>query len=111
MAADMPVVSAYIHVDLSLSHILFRSNDPCLQAKEIQKTYDVLIAIMEEYQGFSFAKWCEQVAATSEDKLNQPLLQVRGGFNGWWAVQYFEVGFALQEGVWPMPGIQKRWTK
>jgi dynein heavy chain len=46
------------------------------QAKEIQKTYDALMAAMAEYQGKQVSAWCERVAATSDEKLNQPLLTV-----------------------------------
>ncbi|KAL6747291.1 flagellar outer dynein arm heavy chain beta [Haematococcus lacustris] len=44
------------------------------QAKEIQKTYDSLMAAMAEYQAKQVAAWCKRVAATSNEKLNQPLL-------------------------------------
>ena len=45
-------------------------------AKEIQASYDALMKEMAEYQGKAIAAWCEQVAATSDEKLNLPLLQV-----------------------------------
>lgn len=46
---------------------------------EVQKVYDALMTAMNEYQGKSFATWCEQVAATSDEKLNQSLLRVAAG--------------------------------
>lgn len=49
------------------------------QAKEIQRTYDNLMAAMAEYQGKQVSAWCERVAATSDEKLNQPLLQEMAG--------------------------------
>lgn len=49
------------------------------QAKEIQRIYDALMAAMTEYQGKQVAAWCDRVAATSEEKLNQPLLQQAAG--------------------------------
>eukprot|EP00955_Chlamydomonas_euryale_P098697 365162-Chlamydomonas_euryale.AAC.21 len=42
---------------------------------EIQRMYDCLMTEMNEYQGRSFTTWCDQVAATSDEKLNQPLLR------------------------------------
>ena len=60
-----------------IMHVL----SPCLQvlemdmAKEIMKTYDTLMAQMTEYQGKQVAAWCERVAATSDEKLNQALLK------------------------------------
>lgn len=44
------------------------------QAKEIQRTYDTLMAAMAEYQQKQVAAWCDRVAATSDGKLMQPLL-------------------------------------
>lgn len=45
-------------------------------AREIQRTYDNLWAEMLEYRKRAVDAWCEQVAATSDEKLNLPLLTV-----------------------------------
>ncbi len=52
------------------------------QARDIEKTFESLMAQMREYQGKQVALWCERVAATSDEKLNQPLLSVANGTLG-----------------------------
>ncbi|GAX83887.1 hypothetical protein CEUSTIGMA_g11312.t1, partial [Chlamydomonas eustigma] len=47
--------------------------------REIQKTYDNLIMAMDEYENKAFSVWSEQVALTSDEKLNQPLLVTLDG--------------------------------
>jgi dynein heavy chain, axonemal len=42
--------------------------------RDIERTYDALIAAMREYEGGQVALYCARVADTSEDKLNQALL-------------------------------------
>ena len=45
------------------------------QGREIQSTYEHLVAAMAEFEATAFSTWCAQVAATSDEKLNQPLLR------------------------------------
>jgi hypothetical protein len=43
------------------------------------RSYNEAKAAMAEYESSVVADWCRSVAATSDKKLNQPLLQVCGG--------------------------------
>jgi hypothetical protein len=46
------------------------------------RSYSEAKAAMAEYERCVVADWCRSVAATSDEKLNQPLLQVRAGAGG-----------------------------
>jgi dynein heavy chain len=52
------------------------------RGRDIQKTYDGLVALMLEFEQAQFSSWCNKVAATSDAKLNQPLLFVEGSVEG-----------------------------
>jgi len=44
------------------------------QTDDVRKSYDVLMAQMNEYQAEQVAAWCQRVEGISEEKLDQPLL-------------------------------------
>jgi dynein heavy chain len=44
-------------------------------AKGVQQSFDGLMALMKEYEAAIIQDWCNQVAATSDEKLQQALLQ------------------------------------
>ena len=52
------------------------------RGREIVKNYDALVAQMLEFEQIQFSTWCDKVAATSDAKLNQPLLFVEGSVEG-----------------------------
>eukprot|EP00879_Flechtneria_rotunda_P005416 GHRR01005708.1.p1 GENE.GHRR01005708.1~~GHRR01005708.1.p1 ORF type:complete len:1495 (+),score=578.36 GHRR01005708.1:300-4784(+) len=43
--------------------------------KNVQHSYDTVMAEMQQYEAVLVQDWCAQVASTSDAKLNQPLLQ------------------------------------